>query len=89
MSSAASSKRFAELGFSSNSSPQRLSHQQSVSFIGGVSSSRCSAARRLRGRWRRARGTAHCLVWRRERAREPKICCFRDWITARCAARAA
>ena len=38
---------------------------------------------------RLARGTAHYLVWRRERAQEPKIRCFRDWITAHCAARAA
>jgi LysR family transcriptional regulator, glycine cleavage system transcriptional activator len=38
---------------------------------------------------RLVRGTAHCLVWRQERTREPKISCFRDWITAHCAARAA
>jgi LysR family transcriptional regulator, glycine cleavage system transcriptional activator len=40
-------------------------------------------------RLRLARGTAHCLVWRRERAQEPKICRFRDWIVTRCTARAA
>jgi LysR family glycine cleavage system transcriptional activator len=35
------------------------------------------------------RGTAHYLVWRRERAQETKICRFRDWITARCSTVAA
>jgi LysR family transcriptional regulator, glycine cleavage system transcriptional activator len=38
---------------------------------------------------RLSRGTAHYLVWCRERAQESKISRFRDWITACCAARAA
>jgi LysR family transcriptional regulator, glycine cleavage system transcriptional activator len=35
------------------------------------------------------RGTAHHLVWRHERAEEPKIRQFRDWIIRHCFARAA
>jgi LysR family transcriptional regulator, glycine cleavage system transcriptional activator len=40
-------------------------------------------------RLRLLRGTAHYVVWRRERAQERKICRFRDWITTRCTAVAA